>query len=63
MLPILYGGIMSVGVGFTLQTVGQKGADPTVAAIPSTSTAREGSGNREQGTDRIRASIAFTLLL
>lgn len=33
MLPILYGGIMSVGVGFTLQTVGQKGADPTVAAI------------------------------
>jgi len=33
LLPILYGGIMSVGVGFTLQTVGQKGADPTVAAI------------------------------
>lgn len=32
-LPILYGGIMSVGVGYTLQIIGQKHADPTVAAI------------------------------
>ncbi len=33
MLPILYGGIMSVGVAYTLQIIGQKNADPTVAAI------------------------------
>ncbi len=31
--PILYGGVMSVGVAFTLQFVGQEHADPTVAAI------------------------------
>ena len=33
MLPILYGGVMSVGVAYTLQIVGQRDADPTVAAI------------------------------
>lgn len=32
-LPILYGGALSVGVAFTLQFIGQKNADPTVAAI------------------------------
>lgn len=31
--PILYGGLMSVGVAYTLQVVGQRHADPTVAAI------------------------------
>ena len=32
-VPILYAGIMSTGVAFTLQIVGQKHADPTAAAI------------------------------
>ena len=31
--PILYTGIMSTGVGYTLQSVGQKGLNPTVAAL------------------------------
>lgn len=33
LIPILYGGLLSVGVAYTLQFVGQKNADPTVAAI------------------------------
>ncbi len=32
-VPILYTGIMSTGVGYTLQIVGQKGLNPTVAAL------------------------------
>ncbi|MBN1934668.1 MAG: DMT family transporter [Anaerolineae bacterium] len=32
-VPILYGGVMSVGVAYTLQVVGQKGAHPAHAAI------------------------------
>ncbi|MGI6118484.1 MAG: DMT family transporter [Bilifractor sp.] len=31
--PILYAGILSSGVGFTLQIVGQKGLNPTTAAL------------------------------
>lgn len=31
--PILYAGIMSCGVAYTLQIVGQKGMNPTVAAL------------------------------
>ena len=31
--PILYAGIMSVGVAYTCQIIGQKNADPTFAAI------------------------------
>ena len=31
--PILYGGILSVGIAYTLQIVGQKKAPPTHAAI------------------------------
>ena len=31
--PILYTGIMSTGVGYTLQILGQKGLNPTVAAL------------------------------
>lgn len=31
--PILYAGVLSSGVGYTLQILGQKGAPPTVAAI------------------------------
>ena len=33
MLPILYTGIMSTGVAYTCQVIGQKGADPNLAAI------------------------------
>ena len=32
-IPILYAGILSSGVGYTLQTVGQKGINPTIAAL------------------------------
>ena len=31
--PILYGGLLSVGVAYTCQVVGQRGANPTAAAI------------------------------
>ncbi len=32
-LPILYGGLLSVGVAYTCQIIGQKNADPTYASI------------------------------
>ena len=32
-VPLLYAGVMSCGVGYTLQIVGQKGTDPTVASL------------------------------
>lgn len=32
-VPILYSGVMSSGIGFTLQIVGQKYTDPTIAAM------------------------------
>ena len=32
-VPILYAGLLSSGVGYTLQIVGQKGLNPTVAAL------------------------------
>ena len=32
-VPILYGGLMSVGVAYTCQIIGQKHADPTYASI------------------------------
>ena len=32
-LPILYAGVMSCGVAYTLQIVGQKNMDPTVASL------------------------------
>ncbi len=32
-IPILYAGIMSCGVAYTLQIVGQKGMNPTVASL------------------------------
>lgn len=31
--PLLYAGVMSCGVAYTLQVVGQKGMDPTVASL------------------------------
>ncbi|MGN0570194.1 MAG: DMT family transporter [Candidatus Fimenecus sp.] len=33
LIPILYGGLMSVGVAYTCQILGQKDADPTFASI------------------------------
>lgn len=33
LVPILYGGLMSVGVAYTCQILGQKDADPTFASI------------------------------
>lgn len=33
LVPLLYGGIMSVGVAYTCQALGQKHTDPTVSAI------------------------------
>ncbi|WP_308637157.1 DMT family transporter [Paenibacillus silvisoli] len=33
LIPLLYGGICSVGIAYTLQVVGQKNAQPTQAAI------------------------------
>lgn len=32
-VPVLYAGVLSSGVGYTLQIVGQKGLDPTVSAL------------------------------
>lgn len=32
-LPVCYGGVMSCGVAYTLQIVGQKGMNPTVASL------------------------------
>lgn len=32
-LPLLYGGIMSVGIAFTLQVMGQKNAHPAIASV------------------------------
>ncbi len=32
-IPILYAGVLSCGVGYTLQIVGQKGMNPTVASL------------------------------
>lgn len=33
LIPLLYGGLMSVGVAYTCQILGQRNADPTFAAI------------------------------
>ena len=32
-MPILYAGILSSGIGYTLQIIGQKGMNPTVASL------------------------------
>lgn len=33
MIPILYAGVFSAGIGYTLQTYGQKGAEPSEASV------------------------------
>ena len=51
---ILYCGVMSSGVGYTLQVVGQKRADPTAAAIIlSTESMFSAVGGVLFGIDRI----------
>ena len=32
-MPVLYAGVMSCGVAYTFQILGQKNADPTVASL------------------------------
>ena len=32
-LPILYGGVISIGIAYTLQVIGQQNAKPTAAAL------------------------------
>ena len=32
-IPVLYAGVLSSGVGYTLQIIGQKGVDPTASAL------------------------------
>ena len=32
-IPILYAGVMSCGVGYTLQIIGQNGLNPTIASL------------------------------
>ena len=32
-MPVLYAGVLSCGVAYTLQIVGQKGMNPTVASL------------------------------
>lgn len=32
-VPVLYAGILSCGVGYTLQVIGQKGMNPSVASL------------------------------
>ena len=32
-MPILYAGVLSCGVAYTLQIIGQKGMDPTIASL------------------------------
>ena len=33
LVPILYGGLMSVGVAYTCQILGQKNAEPALASV------------------------------
>ena len=32
-IPILYAGVLSCGVGYTLQIIGQQGVNPTIASL------------------------------
>ncbi len=55
-VPILYAGIMSVGIAYTLQVVSQKHADPTFAAIVfSTESVFSAIGGVIFGIDNISA--------
>lgn len=55
-VPILYAGIMSVGIAYTLQVVSQKHADPTFAAIVfSTESVFSAIGGVLFGIDNISA--------
>ena len=55
-VPILYAGILSVGVAYTLQVIGQKRADPTFASIVfSTESVFSAVGGVIFGIDSISA--------
>ena len=55
-IPILYAGILSVGVAYTLQVIGQKRADPTFASIVfSTESVFSAVGGVIFGIDSISA--------
>ena len=55
-IPILYAGILSVGVAYTLQVIGQKRADPTFASIVfSTESVFSAIGGAIFGIDSISA--------
>ncbi len=65
-LPILYAGILSSGVGYTLQIVAQKGLNPTIASLTmsleSVFSALAGwvlfgSGAVSSGAIRLRADV------
>lgn len=65
-LPILYGGFLSVGVAYTLQVVGQKGAHPAHAAIIlslETVFAALGGWLILQETFSLRALVGSALML
>lgn len=55
-IPILYAGVLSVGVAYTLQVIGQKRADPTFASIVfSTESVFSAVGGVIFGIDSISA--------
>ena len=55
-IPILYAGVLSVGVAYTLQVIGQKRADPTFASIVfSTESVFSAIGGVLFGIDSISA--------
>lgn len=69
-LPILYAGVMSCGVAYTLQIVGQKNMDPTVASLilslESVFSALAGwliLGQRLSGKELIGCSLVFVAVL
>lgn len=69
-IPILYAGIMSCGVAYTLQIVGQKNMDPTVASLilslESVFSALAGwliLGQRLSSKELIGCTLVFTAVL
>lgn len=69
-LPILYAGVMSCGVAYTLQIVGQKNMDPTVASLilslESVFSALAGwliLGQELSGKELIGCSLVFVAVL
>lgn len=60
LLPILYMGICSSGIAYTLQVIGQKGADPTYSAIIlSTESVFAAAGGALFGIDEAMGARAY----